>query len=123
MDAKQYRYSAFISYSHSEDSAFAPTLQRALQTFAKSWYRRRAIRVFRDATNLSANPNLWATIASALAQSDFFLLLASPKAARSKWVRKELEYWHKNRESSKLILVLTDGTVKWNAKKGDFDWS
>jgi WD40 repeat protein len=39
------------------------------------------------------------------------------------FLRKELEYWHKNRESSKLILVLTDGTVKWNAKKGDFDWS
>ena len=35
---------AFISYSHAADGKLAPALQSALQRFAKSWYRRRALR-------------------------------------------------------------------------------
>jgi WD40 repeat protein len=121
--ARPYRYTAFISYSHSEDSEFAPALQRSLQGFSKPWYRPRAMRVFRDTTNLSARPNLWETIQDALAESEFFVFLASPLAARSKWVRKELEYWLANRSSSKLVLVLTGGSIKWDADARDFDWS
>ena len=43
-------YRAFISYSHAADGKLAPTLQAALQSFAKPWYRLRSIRVFRDKT-------------------------------------------------------------------------
>jgi WD40 repeat protein len=123
MHGTPYRYKAFISYSHSEDAAFAPSLQRALETFAKPWYRGRAIRLFRDTTNLSADPDLWASIEHALGESEHFLLLASPMASRSKWVQKELAYWRTHRDLSKLILVLTDGTITWAAADRDFDWS
>ena len=74
-------YKAFISYSHAADGKLAPALQSALQGFAKPWYQRRAIRIFRDATNLAANPGLWSEIVTALGQSEYFLLLASPEAA------------------------------------------
>ena len=51
-------YDAFVSYSHAADGRLAPALQRGLQSLAKPWYRRRALRVFRDETSLSASPEL-----------------------------------------------------------------
>lgn len=116
-------YSAFVSYSHLEDDKLAKALQHALHRFAKPWYRMRALRVFRDKTNLSATPALWGTIEQALRDSGFFLLLASPEAARSKWVRKEVEYWKSNKSVRQLLLVLTDGELVWDADAGDFDWT
>ena len=84
---------AFISYSHSADAGVAPALQSALERFTKRWYRIRAFRIFRDTTNLSLAPELWPEIEKALSQSSFLLFLASPEAAKSKWVKKELTYW------------------------------
>src|ERR1700742_3425625 len=71
------RYDAFLSYSHAADGRLAPAVQRGLHQLAKPWYRLRALRVFRDQLSLSANPDLWATIATALADSRFFILMAS----------------------------------------------
>src|SRR5262249_7330513 len=81
-------YEAFVSYSHAVDGQLAPALQSALHGLAKPWYRLRALRVFRDKTSLSANPGLWPSIERALAESEFFLLLASPEAAHSPWVER-----------------------------------
>src|SRR5262245_3977488 len=86
-------YRAFISYSHAVDGKLAPALQLGLHRFAKPWYRLRAVRVFRDEASLSANPALWSSIESALASSDFFILLASPEAAASRWVSLEVDFW------------------------------
>ena len=84
-------YDAFVSYSHAKDKPIAAALQRALQTLGKPWYRRRALRVFRDDTSLSATPHLWPTIEQALGQSRFLLLLASPEAQpRNGSTRKSL---------------------------------
>jgi hypothetical protein len=54
---RAYKYKAFITYSHA-DMSLATALQSGLHSFAKPWYQLRAIRVFRDQTNLSANPDL-----------------------------------------------------------------
>lgn len=83
-------YDAFISYSHAADGQLAPALQAGLQSLGKPWYRRRALRVFRDKTSLSASPELWPSIEHALATSRYFVLLASPEAARSRWVDQEV---------------------------------
>jgi len=50
-----YKYKAFMSYSHAADGNLAPALQSALYQFAKPWYRRRAMKVFRDETSMAAN--------------------------------------------------------------------
>src|SRR6266568_2748899 len=100
----EYKYKAFISYSHTADHRFAPALQQALQNFAKPWHQRRAIRVFRDETDLSISPQAWADIEQALAASEFFLLLASRQAVASKWVKRELEYWLKYRSMDSLLI-------------------
>jgi len=116
-------YNAFISYSHAADGGLAPALQSALHRFAKPWYRLRALYVFRDKTSLSLNPALWGSIEAALSQSEFFVLLASPDAAASEWVRKEVDYWLKSKAASKLLIVVTDGEVAWDNASGDFDWA
>ncbi len=83
-------YDAFISYSHAKDKTIATALQAVVQKLGKPWYRRRALRVFRDDTSLSATPHLWPSIEQALAQSRFLILLASPEAAASRWVGQEI---------------------------------
>ena len=50
-------YDAFISYSHAKDRPIAAALQSVIQRLGKPWYRRRALRVFRDDTSLSATPS------------------------------------------------------------------
>jgi hypothetical protein len=115
-------YGAFISYSHAADGRLAPAIQSALQRFAKPWYRLRAVRIFRDQTSLAATPALWPSIEKALAESDYFLLMASPEAARSKWVAREIEWWLKNRSVDRIFVLITDGDLAWDAARSDFDW-
>jgi WD40 repeat protein len=122
-----YHYKAFVSYSHDADGKLAPAIQSALQNFAKSWYKRKAFGVFRDKTSLSANPALWPSIARALDTSEYFLFLASPEAAQSVWVEKEIRYWlgdvqSRNERRNKLIIILTDGNLIWDDQKKDFNW-
>ena len=62
-------YDGFISCGHAADDLLAPRLQAGLQRFAKPWWRRRALRIFRDEASLSANPHLWSSITTALDQS------------------------------------------------------
>ena len=116
------RYAAFISYSHAVDGQLAPSLESALERFAKRWYRIRALRVFRDDTSLSATPALWSAIQAALDDSGAFILMASPAAASSQWVARELEHWLTDRSPDRLLLVLTDGDLHWDEERPGFDW-
>ena len=106
-------YDGFISYSHAADGLLAPRLQAGLQRFAKPWWKRRALRLFRDESSLSANPHLWSSITEALDQSGWFVLLLSPAAAGSEWVGQEIEYWTANRDPSRILPVVTDGEFGW----------
>jgi WD40 repeat protein len=115
-------YNAFISYSHAADGKLAPALQRAFHRFARPLFKIRALRVFRDTASLSANPALWPAIEQALAGSDHFVLLASPEAARSRWVTREVEWWITHRSVTKLLVALTDGSIAWDAGRSDFAW-
>jgi hypothetical protein len=115
-------YDAFVSYSHAKDKAIAAALQSVVQKLGKPWYRRRALRVFRDDTSLSATPHLWPTIEEALGQSRFLILLASPEAAASKWVSKEVAYWLEHQSADTLLIAVTDGALAWDNAVNDFDW-
>jgi WD40 repeat protein len=117
------KFDAFISYSHAADGALAPALQTGLHRMGKPWYVLRALRVFRDETNLAAEPGLWPSIEAALSQSRFLILMASPKAARSKWVAKELDWWLAHRDATHLLIVQSAGELHWSEAEGDFDWT
>jgi len=106
-------YDAFLSYSHDTDSLLAPRLQSGIQRFAKPWWRRQALRVFRDESSLSANPHLWSSITEAMDDSGWMVLLLSPDAARSEWVNREVEYWLEHKSASRIIPVLTAGDFTW----------
>lgn len=115
------RFDAFMSYAHAADDLLAPRLQSALQSFAKPWWRRRALRVFRDQASLSANPHLWTSITDALGSSSWFILLASPQAASSEWVDREVEWWLEHGETGRILPVVTDGEFAWDEAAGRLD--
>ena len=113
-------HDAFISYSHAADGQLAPALQRGLQRLAKPWNRRRALHIFRDETGLSTNPHLWSSVETALDESHWFILLASPEAAASEWVNKEIEHWLITKDADHILPVLTDGTWAWDTTTRDY---
>jgi WD40 repeat protein len=113
-------YEGFISYSHAADGRLAPAIQRGLQLLAKPWNSRRALRIFRDETGLSTNPHLWSAIERALDESDWFVLFASPEAAQSEWVNKEISHWLESKSVDRILPVVTDGEWGWDPALGDF---
>src|SRR5436190_15614887 len=113
-------FDAFISYSHAADGLLAPRLQDSLQRFAKPWWRRRALHVFRDETGLAANPGLWSSITTAMDDSAYFVLLASPEAAESDWVNREIDHWVAHNDPAHILPVVTDGEWAWDDAAGDF---
>ena len=114
-------YHAFMSYSHAADGRLAPALHSALHQFAKPWYRLRALHLFRDKTTLHPTPHLWGAIQAAMDQCAHFILLASPEAAASIWVQREIDHWRKSKSLDKMIIVLTDGELVWDDAAGAFD--
>jgi len=117
------KYNAFISYSHAEDHRRAPAVHSALHRFARPWYRLRALHVFRDKESLAATPELWGTIERALQSAEYFVLLASPRAAKSPWVQKEIQFWLDNKSAKTFLIVVTGGGIAWDDSCADFDWN
>jgi WD40 repeat protein len=140
------RHDAFISYSHGASGVLARGIQNGLQAFAKPWWRRRSMNVFRDETNLAANPDLWGSIIANLDAAAWFVLVSSPEAASSKWVKREVRHWLGEADvmetppeeldrpiaapdperARRMVFVLASGTIAWHERKGelpDFDWT
>jgi WD40 repeat protein len=115
------RYDAFISYSHFADRQLAPAIQAGLQRLAKPWNRRRALWIFRDDTGLSVSPALYSSIRAALDDSRYLILLLSPSAAFSPWVKREIQHWVATKTAECILLVLTEGEWAWDAQSSDFD--
>jgi hypothetical protein len=117
------KYNAFISYSHRQDSKLAPCLETALEKFAKPTFKRRALEIFRDSNNLSASPDLWGKIEEGLDGSEYFIFLASPTAAQSRWCKKEVDHWLKTKSIDQFLVVITEGELVWDEEASDFDWT
>jgi WD40 repeat protein len=123
VERRTFRFKAFLSYSHAADGRLAPAVQSALHRIARPWYRVRSMWVFRDKTGLSVTPALWATIQGALSDSEYLLIMASPEAAASKWVHQEIDWWISKWSTRNLLVLLTDGDLRWDPAKNDWDWS
>ena len=81
----------------------------------------RALRVFRDSTDLSASPNLWGKVTDALGRSRYMIVVLSPNAVASKWVNKEVGYWLDERGPERLLFVVAGGEVAWDEATQRFD--
>ena len=99
------KYRAFISYSHTASAPLAAALESALRSYAKPIYTP-PIRIFRDQKQMAAGLDLKASIRDALADSDYLIYIATREAARSPYVREELDIWCRQlKRQDNLIIV------------------
>ena len=101
-----FRYSAFISYSHT-DRAWAAWLHAKLESYRVP---RRLVgtasahgaavpgrigRCFRDQVELSAASHLDETLQQALRDSRTLIIVCSPRSAGSQWVNEEIRFFRR----------------------------
>lgn len=111
-----YKYKAFISYS-SSDRHSAEKLQRALERYrlprkmlhSRKYIPRRISPIFLDRSDLRVSPDLGIVIEEALEKSEFLLVLCSPDAAASRWVKREVSYFKSLGRFDKVISVILRG--------------
>src|SRR6202453_5513874 len=95
-------YDAFLSYTH-DDRQVVSGIQKGLHRIGRRMGQLRALRVFRDDTDLTASPNLWGRITDGLDRSRFFIVTLSPGAAQSYWVNQEISYWLDRRGRDNML--------------------
>jgi len=122
-DSPQYKYWAFISYSH-KDESWARWLHRAIETYGiparlvcpptptGEPAPRRFRPVFHDDAELPASPDLGKEIEGALRVSRYLIVVCSPHAARSEWVNKEVEFFRGLGRAGRVLAVIVDGEPK-----------
>lgn len=110
------RYDAFISYRHAElDMYVAKKLHKGLETFrvpravAKKSGKKNIKRVFRDQEELPIGSDLGDNITGALAQSEFLLVICSPRTPESYWVQKEIETFIGMHGRDHVLAILIEG--------------
>ena len=116
----QFDFDAFLSYTH-RDRPVVSGIQKGLHHIGRRLGQLRALRVFRDDTDLTASPDLWGRITDALDRSHFFIATLSPEAAQSHWVNKEISYWLEHRGRDQLMLVVASGRLQWDEAAARFD--
>ena len=123
-----YKYKAFISYSH-KDAALGEEIHQELEkykvpkrlvgkTTGVGTVRARLGQFFRDREELPAAEDLTAEVAKALKQSEFLIVLCSPSAAASRWVNKEIIEFKKLR-GDKYVLPLILSGEPWASDTDD----
>lgn len=113
-------YYAFISYKR-EDKKEAMRLQQALEYYRLPNNLRQEnpalpeyVRpVFRDMTDLEVG-ELSSQIHSALEDSHYLIVVCSPRAATSKWVNDEVEYFISLGKQDKIIPYIIEGVPHAN---------
>lgn len=114
-----YVYDAFISYRHCPlDQYVAEILHKRLEVFRLpkgvqkrlSDNRRTKIkRVFRDREELPLASNLAEPITRALEDSEFLIVICTPRLPESSWCRKEIETFTAMHGREKILAVLAEG--------------
>ena len=110
------KYDAFISYRHClPDKEIAIKLHKALENYrlphaiAKKIGRRKVERVFRDEAELAVSSELSAEIEKALLNSEYLIVVCTPRLRLSEWCMKEIETFLKISDRDHILLVLAEG--------------
>lgn len=115
---KPYTYDAFISYRHTELDIFAAEiLHKQLEAFRlpgkiakkKQGGRTHIDRVFRDKDELPLTSNLEDPIMVALQESEYLIVICSPRLRESLWCKKEIETFISLHGREKVLAVLIEG--------------
>jgi len=115
-EKQQYKFDVFISYRHADlDSAVAGYLQKSLEHYKipkeiqQKCGKERLNRVFRDEEELGVASDLFNEIEQNLKQSEFLLVICSPRVVESKWCRREIETFIKYHGRESILAVLIEG--------------
>ena len=114
-----FRYRAFISYSH-QDKSWAAWLHKALETYAipkrlvgqstaAGVIPKRLAPIFRDRDELASATDLGRKVNEALAQSANLIVICSPRAATSRWVNEEVLAFKQIGRSESIFCLIADG--------------
>lgn len=114
-----YKYRAFISYSHSDERS-AAWLHKALETYRVPRHLvgeptpfgpvpERLAPVFRDREELSTATSLGDVLTQALTDSACLVVICSPNAARSRWTNEEILTWKRLGRSDRILCLIVDG--------------
>lgn len=110
------RYDAFISYRHSElDMFVAKRIHKGLETFpvpravAKKTGKKNIKRVFRDQEELPIGSDLGDNIEGALRESEYLIVICSPRTPESYWVQKEITTFIEMHGREHVLAVLVEG--------------
>lgn len=114
-------HDAFISYSTVSTARVGAAVEYVLETLGRTLDEPRILDVFRDVSDQPATGDLAAAILAHLDVSRFLVLLASPAAAQSPWVRDEIRHWLDRHGVDNLLLVLAAGELQWDSETGHFD--
>lgn len=115
---KKWKYDAFISYRHCElDKFVAENLHKQLEAFRlpksiakkRPGQRNKIERVFRDKEELPLTSNLNDPIMDALHNSEWLIVICSPRLRESMWCKKEIETFVALRGREKVLAVLIEG--------------
>lgn len=115
-DKEPVRYDAFISYSHSEPDAFvAGKLHSMLERYKvpkkirEISGKKKIERVFRDREELPLSANLAMGICEALENSEYLIVICSPRSVKSEWVQREIETFLLTHTKDKVLTLLAEG--------------
>ena len=115
----KFRYKAFISYSHS-DETWARWLHRAIEAYRlprnlvgsqtpMGEVPPRIMPVFRDRDELSSAADLGSTVTQALSDSENLIVVCSPAAAASHWVKEEIREFIRLGRQDRIFCVIVNG--------------
>ena len=118
-EAPEYKYWAFISYSH-QDEKWAAWLHKGLETYRvpprlvggeeRAFpVPRKIFPVFRDREELPTSADLGQQINLALRQSRYLIVICSPQAATSLWVNEEIKHFKAMGRENQILAVIVDG--------------
>lgn len=119
MNNSDFKYWAFISYSHA-DEEWAKWLHKSIETYrvprkivgretAQGPISKRLFPVFRDREELPGASDLGGKLQDALTKSRSLIVICSPKSAVSKWVNEEVKTYKSFGHAGRVFCLITDG--------------
>lgn len=113
------KYQVFISYRYVDYDGFvADELHKALLDFKVPRSLRKKLanpdeyrieRLFQDKIKLSVTGGLWDAIEEALLNTEYLVVICSPRVQKDSWCYKEIETFIKKNGPDKVIAVLAEG--------------
>jgi hypothetical protein len=119
LDNRDFKYWAFISYSHA-DAKWGDWLHAALETYRvpsrlvrnakpEGAVPKRIFPVFRDREELASSSSLGDNIQGALRLSRALVVICSPRSAASRWVNEEVKLYKSIAREDRVFCLIVDG--------------